>query len=262
MSNTNNCDKLNKIKPRFSIITPVFNGSAYLNKSLTSLYKQSFSDFEHLVQDANSLDSTVSQINLLADIRTKVYSESDKGVYDALNKGFLKSRGEIIGVLHSDDRYATSFVLEKVNEIFLDSSVNIVFGGVNFITNNEASKKIRHWDATKFSKNKVKFGWMPPHTATFIRRSVFDKIGLYNVNYTVAGDYEFFLRATQNNITGWHAHKEVLVEMRSGGNSSNFGKYGIIKIKEELIAAKTITKFALLTILMKKIRKMNQFSFR
>ena len=90
-------------KPFFSVITLTKNSSKTIEACLISLYEQTFTNFEHIIQDNESTDETIEIIRNRKDKRTKIISEKDHGLYDALNRGISKSKGEYIVILHSDD---------------------------------------------------------------------------------------------------------------------------------------------------------------
>lgn len=240
----------------------MLNGESTIGQSLDSLYDQSFGDFEHIIQDCCSTDDTIEVVESFKDSRSLIYSEKDKGIYDAINRGIERSTGDIIGLLHSDDRFANARVLELVAKCFENPAISIVYGGVVFVSDHYNSKVSRVWMPGQFKQTFLKFGWMPPHTATFMRRAVFKELGYYDESYTISGDYDFFLRLGKQKSFGWMGVGNCFVRMKVGGNSSNFGKYTFQKFKEDIQASRQVSRLPLLTAICKRVYKVPQFFIR
>lgn len=218
---------------KISIITAVHNRKDVIAQAILSVQAQNYPLIEHVIIDGASTDGTLSVIKKIIKGGTILISESDNGVYDALNKGILKSSGSIIGILHSDDFFADKFVISDVVKKFENSSVDIVHGDLDYVSQANSSKIIRHWVAGEFSKTKLSWGWMPPHPSVFIRRSVIDDHGAYDTSYKISGDYEAMLRYfSQGNIQPAYLPR-VLVKMRVGGESNRSLSQILIKMRED-----------------------------
>jgi glycosyltransferase involved in cell wall biosynthesis len=204
-----------------SIITATYNRADTISQCLDSVANQSYLNREHVVIDGASTDDTLKILqSRRAQIATLV-SEPDRGIYDALNKGVSIATGDVIGLLHADDLYASDQVLCTVSAAFENPNVQAVYGDLQYVSRADVSRVIRHWRAGKFSKAKLARGWMPPHPALFLRRGVYDWAGLFNTRYRIAADYDFMLRV----LSGLSADQvvylpEVLVKMRVGGASN------------------------------------------
>jgi len=207
---------------QISIITSTYNAGDHLIESLNSLFKQSYKNIQHLVIDGGSTDNTLSILSSNLRDNSCLISESDNGIYDALNKGIVRASGDVIGVLHADDIFSNSTVLERVAQYFSDfPDVDIVIGDVVFAQSSKSNKVIRKYSSSTFRVWLLRFGFMPAHTATFIRRRVFDQVGLYDSSYKSAGDFELFVRIFMKYNLRTIFINETLVQMSTGGTSTS-----------------------------------------
>lgn len=218
--------------PKISIITVVRNGAATIHDCIESVKEQSY-PAEHIIIDGGSTDGTLDIVNNYVSSISKIISEPDNGIYDAMNKGITLANGDVIGILNSDDYYAHSDVLAKVALAFADKYADSCYGDLVYVSGNKGrgtrdednyysrSLKIgRYWKSGEFHSNKFYWGWMPPHPTFFVRRCVYEKHGLYNLKLGSAADYELMLRfLVKHKITSTYI-PEVMVKMRSGGVSN------------------------------------------
>ena len=184
------------MNPLFSVITPSWNQGAYLVECIESVAGQGDTDFEHLVFDNCSTDSTAGVIARYTHVRC--VREPDRGQSDAVNKGFLAAKGEIICWLNSDDAYPIG-LFQRLRELFADPSVDVVFGDVLQRNYNGSSDGIAR---ARFDKREDLVRWWSRDVklhqpAIFFRRSVRQNIGLLNeaLHYTM--DYEYWWRMSQ-----------------------------------------------------------------
>jgi glycosyltransferase involved in cell wall biosynthesis len=243
---------------RISIITVCYNSASTIRDTFDSILNQSYSDIEFIVVDGGSADSTVSIIKEYEprfNGKMRWISERDNGMYDAMNKGILMSTGEIIGILNSDDFYASEEVLFLVDKTITTKNVDSCYGNLLYRKNN---KPYRYWRSGK--QESFKFGWMPPHPAFFIKKVVYEKYGLFRLDCGVNGDYELMLRFLEKHNVSTVWIDEVFVYMNAGGKSNNGFKSRINGIIDDKIAWKVNNLPPLLfTIFLKKIRKLPQF---
>lgn len=244
----------------FSIIMAVKNRASIVGAALESLWIQSFTDFEVVVQDGVSTDGTVDYFNGLKDPRINFVSCSDNGIYEALNAGIQRSNGDIIGILHSDDFFKDENVLADVFDLFAnDPDLDCVYGDLEYVAQYDSSRVVRHWIAREFSRLKLYLGWMPPHPTVFVRRSVFSKFGLYDINFRISGDYDFILRLFGRADFKSYYLSRVLVGMRLGGASNKSFSVGLRTFREDLRALKNNNFGGLFTVVLKRLRKVGQF---
>jgi glycosyltransferase involved in cell wall biosynthesis len=157
---------------KVSIITVCLNSEKTIENTIQSVLFQSYKNIEYIVIDGNSTDNTKSILGKYADFISTVVSEPDKGLYDAMNKGLKLATGDVIGILNSDDLYKDLFVVEKVMKQF-DEEVDAVYGDIVYVDKNDITRIVRYWHSGLFKRYKMKFGWMPPHPAFFVRRNVY-----------------------------------------------------------------------------------------
>ena len=162
-------------------------------------------------------------------------SESDDGIYDAMNKGISLATGDAIGILNSDDFYESNDVIENLVNAFTKES-DMVIGDVAFVDRVNVQKRLRYVSGSGFAPWQLRFGWMPPHPATFMRKSVYETFGHYKTDFAIAADYEFFVRTLMvGRLRTVHTSK-VLVTMRAGGASTGGFKSTLI-ISREILRA-------------------------
>ena len=157
------------------IITVCFNSDIKLNRTLQSLEKQNKKVYNLTIIDGGSTDDTIFVIAKFKNIVNRFVSEKDFGIYDALNKGIRMTKSEIIGFIHADDEFSSNNILELIDKQFKSKDVDVLYGDLVYV--NSRNKVIRSWKSGKFSRRKLKFGWMPPHPTVFMKRSVYEKHG-------------------------------------------------------------------------------------
>jgi glycosyltransferase involved in cell wall biosynthesis len=202
--------------PLVSIITIVYNGEKYIEQTIKSVINQSYNPIEYLIIDGGSTDST---LNIIRKFEARIdywISEPDEGISDALNKGIALSSGEIIGLLHAGDWYSVDQIERGVNAL-IRSSADFVFGDLQF-HNPDGTFKYRINGNADYAK--VIYKIMPElnHPTVLVRRRVYEKIGLFDKNYHIAMDYEWFLRLHRQGGAGEYV-KGVLGHMGIGGVS-------------------------------------------
>jgi glycosyltransferase len=242
---------------KFSIITLSFNSELFINKCLNSILKLNYSNFEIIIIDGNSYDNTVSIINSLIRTNDIIISEDDLGIYNALNKGIKNAKGDIIGLLHSDDVFASSDVLSQIHSFFKETNCDGVYGDLNFMKNGQISRK---WNSNKFNSSLLYKGWMPPHPTLFLKKEVFEKHGLYNTNFKIAADYDFILRIFKDESLKFEYLPMVITNMSIGGVSTSGFKNLVQKSFEDyLVLKKNKMRFPLLILFRKIVGKISQF---
>ena len=230
-----NSTGINQMK--VSIITVCFNSAVTIQDSLASVAKQNYSDIEYIVVDGASTDNTLDLIANFEDTVSHLISEPDKGLYDAMNKGIQAATGDVIAILNSDDIYESDTVISDVVSSFeANPDADMIFGDVVFVKPDQMDVIIRLYNAANFKAWKLRFGWMPPHPATVIRKSAYDKTGLYSLGYKISADYEMFVRMLLVNKLKIVRFDKVLVRMRAGGVSTA-GIRSTILLNNEIVKA-------------------------
>ena len=243
---------------KISIITISFNSENSIFQTLQSLKNQTYNQYEYLLIDGESKDGTLT-IAKEQDHISKIVSEPDKGIYDALNKGIKNSTGEIIGFLNSDDTFYDENSLLHIYDAF-DDDTDCVFGDLIYTDKNENIKRV--WKGSAFKKGAFKKGWMPAHPTFYCRRSVYEKLGLYDDSYKIAGDFELMLRFLEkHNIRSKYIPK-TLVNMKVGGASNNGLKSKLDILKEEFSAFnQNEIDLNKLSYIFHKAKKIKEFKF-
>ncbi len=152
--------------------------------------------------------------------RMVLVSEPDKGIYDAMNKGLRLATGDVIGFVNAGDLLMTPEVLAKVAEAFENSNADAVYGDIIMVDEKDIHKIHRTWLSGSYDRNNFRKGWMPPHVATFIKKSVYDKYGHFNTDLRIGADYEILLRFLYRHKIPTVHLPEILVRFRLGGMSN------------------------------------------
>lgn len=239
---------------KVSIITVCYNSAATIRDTIESVLAQNYSDIEYIIVDGASKDSTLGIVNEYRDRIAIIISEPDKGIYDAMNKGIKAATGEVIGILNSDDFYESpQAICSVVNAFKENESADLIFGDLVFVKPDNLKKIIRFYSLPKFSAWKLRFGWMPPHPATFIKKKIYDRLGLYKTNFKIAADYELFVRFLLVEKLSFKHIEQVLIRMRSGGASTSGIESSLILNREIIEACKTNNVYTNMLFLLFKI---------
>ncbi|HAN6210343.1 TPA: glycosyltransferase, partial [Escherichia coli] len=141
---------------RISIITATYNSEKTLFDTLLSLEKQTHPDIEYIVVDGASKDNTIKLIKSNSTKVSKIICEPDKGIYDALNKGIQTASGDVIGFLHSDDLLAYDDAIADIAKTFESTGCDAIYGDLEYVAQNDTTKRIRLWKSGSFSRFKMK----------------------------------------------------------------------------------------------------------
>jgi len=245
---------------KVSIITVVLNNRVYVEDCIKSVLRQTYKNVEYIIIDGGSTDGTIDVIRQYENFLSTWVSEPDHGIYDAMNKGILKSSGEIIGMLNADDTYADESVIQKVIDCFVVNKVDSCYGDLKYVDRSDTKKTIRYWQSNVYNKNNFRRGWMPPHPTFFVKRKIYEQYGLFHLDFPLAADYEIMLRFLYGkNVSSFYI-PECLVEMRTGG-SSRPGLLNTLRNMAENYRAWRVNGFSAnpLTFLVKPLLKTLQY---
>lgn len=208
--------------PLVSIITAVLNGAKYLEPCIESVLSQSYPNIEHVFIDGGSTDGTVE---ILSDYstrypdRVRFISESDNGPSDAVNKGIMMSKGEILGFLGADDTYEPGAIQAIVDFFRANPDAYLVYGNENRIDANGKVIAISH--AKDFNLKKAINGTVGgPGASTFYRREIFEKLGLFDA---LVADLDFVIKAGK--ISRIHRIDKVICNARIHEGSLTTGSW-------------------------------------
>ena len=246
---------------QISLITATYNAGLTLPNCLQSVAQQTIVP-EHLIIDGGSTDATMDIAQTHCAHQLQVFSKPDNGIYDAMNKGIRKSTGEIVGILNADDFYASSHVLEKVVNVFKNESIDACYGDLCYVDYHDPDKIVRYWQSKDYNYQKFYNGWMPPHPTFFVRRSAYDRFGLFNLDLGSAADYELMLRFLVRQRLKTAYIPEVLVKMRIGGisNSTVTNRLHANKMDRMAWSVNGLRPYPW-TLTLKPLRKLNQWIF-
>lgn len=244
---------------RISVVTAVRNGQDTIGAMLASLAAQSCAAFEHVVQDGCSTDDTCKILREGGLAQMRLVSERDAGIYDAINRGIARAQGDVVGLLHCDDRLADAEVLRDVAAAFGDPLIDGVYGDLEYVSRDDPSRVIRRWRAGAFDPQALGRGWMPPHPTLYLRREVFERAGLYDASYRISGDYDTMLRLLTLGQLRLAYLPRVMVRMRMGGVSNRSVAHLLRKSREDYRAIRRHGVGGIGTLLAKNVSKFGQF---
>jgi glycosyltransferase involved in cell wall biosynthesis len=220
---------------KVTIITTTYNSSDTVRDTLLSVASQSYRSIEHIVIDGASTDNTVDIINEFPHV-SRLVSEKDNGIYDAMNKGIAMATGDIVGILNSDDFFADNSVVEKIVQTFIQSGSDAVYGDLLFVDRWNISRIKRIWVAGDYRPMLLYRGWMPPHPTFYVRRHCYEQFGNFNTQFKVAADYDMLIRLLLVNRIRVTYIPRVLINMRTGGVSTrSFRRRFSINREDQLV---------------------------
>lgn len=225
--------------PKISIITVSFNSLKTIERTIKSVLNQNYKKTEYIIIDGGSTDGTVDIIKKYSQKLFYWISESDNGIYDAMNKGLKKATGEIIGIINSDDWYEID-ALNNIAEAFIKNNDVDVIHGILKVYNSNEFVYMYAQPANFLEKTMIE------HPTCFIRKSVYNKVGEYDMKYKIAADYDLLIRIKRDGYKFMLLDKVIANFALSGISSDNFkstiedidikSKYGIISSRMKRVA--------------------------
>lgn len=209
---------------KVSVITATWNSAATLRDTLESVLRQTYHDIEHIIVDGNSTDGTmnlVREYEARYNGRLRYISESDKGIYDAMNKGIRMATGEVVGLLNSDDFYTSPDVVETLVAELRKNGVDAVYGDIHYVDDKDLKKCVRYYSSAGFRRWQMLLGFMPAHPSFYCRKEVYERFGLFKTTYKVAADFENLLRLIYVGRISMRYVPKDCVTMRTGGASTS-----------------------------------------
>lgn len=206
---------------KVSIITTCYNREKTIAQAIESVLNQDYPDIEYIVIDGGSRDDSLKIIRSYGSRISKVVSERDGGMYEAINKGIKMAEGDIVGLLHSDDFLIHNHIISEIVERFKKTAVDMVYGDGLFVDADQTDKVIRDWRSGNYRRWKVRLGWLPLHPTVYIKRNVMGQYGLYNEKYQIAADSDFLLRYLYKADLKVEYLGKYVLRMRMGGLSTD-----------------------------------------
>lgn len=244
---------------KVSVITICYNAASEIDETIRSVMVQDHADIEHIVIDGGSTDGTQERVERYAECIAQFVSEKDKGVYDAMNKGLRLATGEVVAFVNAGDMMATRNTVSYMVRAFAEQDADAIYGDALMVDPNDITKVKRFWKGGEYDRANFRKGWMPPHLGTYIRKSAYDRLGLFNTELKVSADYELMFRFLYKHRLRARYVPKVLVRFRLGGVSNrslahvwraNVEVYRAWKLNGEPVSP--------LIILMKPLRKVLQ----
>lgn len=209
---------------RISIITSCYNREATIREAIRSVLEQDYPDIEYIIVDGASTDGSVETIRSAIaghEDKVKFVSEPDSGMYEALNKGIRMATGDVIALLHSDDMMFDTHTVSDVMREMERTQCDLLYADGLFVDAQRTDKVVRNWIGGRYSKWKVRHGWLPLHPTCYIRREVMERLGLYDDSYMIAADTDLLVRYLLENTLSVEYLKRYVVRMRMGGLSTD-----------------------------------------
>lgn len=227
---------------KVSIITATYNSALTISDTMESVLWQTYHDIEYWVIDGLSSDGTMELVRKYEDRfggRLHYVSGKDKGIYDAMNKGIALCSGDIVGILNSDDYFTSREVVQRIVDAFQnESGLDAVYGDVHFIHSGEPDKVVRYYSSALFRPFWLRFGFMPAHPSFYVRRSLYEKVGGYSLDYKIAADYDMMVRLFHKANINAKYLKMDFVTMRTGGISTKNFKNRLLITREDVRACR------------------------
>ena len=177
--------------PLVSVVTPVFNGERYLEETILSVLNQDYDNIEYIIIDGGSTDGTQAILKKYDDRIDYWISEPDNGIYDAMNKGIRLAKGELVGIINSDDYYTAGAVKSVADEASRHPKAHVFHGNMEFQQTHGAKELWRpRRTFTKYGLYRMPVN----HPTVFVRSACYRECGVFDTRYRVAADYGLMLK--------------------------------------------------------------------
>ena len=211
---------MNPELPSLSIITVCFNSVATIRDAIDSVLSQDYPGIEYIVIDGGSTDGTADVVRSYGSRIASYVSERDGGIYDAMNKGLELARGDVVGMLNSDDIYSDSKVVSALIAAMTAARADSVFADVVYVDRADTSREVRYYDSGQWRPSRFRYGLMPAHPTFFVKREMYSRVGKFSVDYEIAGDFEMLVRILYRARASYVHVPRAVVRMRRGGIST------------------------------------------
>lgn len=242
---------------KVSLLLTTYNSAQNLPITLESIQSQTYEKIEVVIVDGASSDATLLLIEQFAKntaLEVKWVSEPDKGLYDAMNKAYRMSTGDIIAVCNDRlcEKDAVALLVDAI-----DKSGKDCIGAHSDLVYVDGEKTVRTWH---MGQGSIRQGWMPGHPTLFLKREVYEKYGEYDITYRCAADYEFMVRFLKDEKNKLAYVPKVLISMFYGGTSNAGLRNYLVSFKEGYMALRTNgVKHPLIITLKRTWRVLRQF---
>jgi glycosyltransferase involved in cell wall biosynthesis len=211
---------VNPALPSLTIITVCFNSVSTIRDAIDSVLSQDYPGIEYIVIDGGSTDGTADVVRSYGSRIDSYVSEQDRGIYDAMNKGLELARGDVVGMLNSDDVYSDPHVVSALIAAMVAARTDSVFADVVYVDRSDTSREIRYYDSGHWRPSRFRYGLMPAHPTFFAKRDLYSRVGRFAVDYQIAGDFEMLVRILYSERASYVHVPRPVVRMRRGGVST------------------------------------------
>ena len=218
---------------KVSIITVCFNSAETIEDTIKSILSQDYKDIEYIVVDGGSTDGTLDIISRYKNKIAIVISEPDNGIYDAMNKGFRASNGNIVAALNGDDIYAEKSIVGRMVEFIESKDLDAAYGDLIYVDRCDTGHVKRFWQPGRYKEGSFYHGWVIPHPTFFCRKEIYERHGYFNDKMQIAADFELMLRFIEKHRIKIGYLPEIIVKMRTGGRANVLR--GMIQGNKEII---------------------------
>ncbi len=211
--------------PTISIVTVCLNSKETIGRAVESVLAQTYPEIEYIVIDGQSDDGTMDILNgyreefKLRGISFSIQSDKDDGIYDAMNKGIMNCSGSIIGILNSDDYYEKTALASIAEAATKNYKADIFYGFIRMLYEDKELVVQRYNFDCFLLDPKTGVQSAAQHPTCFVRKRLYQRIGLFDTSFRTAADYDFLLRAARNSVS-FHAVDKVITSFSSGGISA------------------------------------------
>jgi glycosyltransferase len=203
---------------KISVVTVCRNSEKTIGLTIRSFLEQAHADKELWIIDGASTDSTPDIVRSFDSPEVHFLSEKDAGIYDAMNKGLDRFNGEAVGFLGSDDTFHNSRSLADIAAAL--AHADIAYGDLHMVKDHVSKHVVRVWKSGEFQRKAFARGWMPAHPTFYVRRTVVDAVGRFDLGYDIGADYDFVLRSMTMGRFRVRYIPKILVDFQLGGLSS------------------------------------------
>ena len=200
-------------KPLITIVTVVYNGVDHIQNAIESVINQTYDNIEYIIIDGVSTDGTNEIIKQYTNHISVWISEPDGGIYDAMNKGIAMATGEWIGLLNSDDYYEKDCFEKVIKKAVEFPDIDIFHGLLRVVNKNGEVNEITGHNCNFLNKGMIE------HPTCFVKRSVYEKFGNFDIKYKSSADYDLMLRLKENGLS-FFLMENILTNFTTGGMSS------------------------------------------
>lgn len=193
---------------------------ATIRDAIDSVLSQDYPGIEYIIIDGGSTDGTGEVVRGYGSRIDFFVSERDRGIYDAMNKGLARARGDVIGMLNADDVYSDSQVVSVLMAAMTAARTDAVFADVVYVDPSDLSREVRYYDSGRWRPARFRYGLMPAHPTFFVKRELYARVGAFSPDFRIAGDYEMLVRILYRARASYVHVPRPVVRMRTGGVST------------------------------------------